>query len=225
MKLNEVLSRIIKEGPNDPNIFKAVFMIGGPGSGKSTVAKQLFSGTGLKTVDPDRILEYLFQKKDVSPDLRKDNPDYERQMMARRVASDKYFKVMDNLIDGRLGMIIDGTGKNYNRINRLKIKLESLGYDTAAVYVFVDEETAQERNRQRARSVDPDIVSDLHTKVKQNIGAYQYIFGDDFYEVDNSSRETMQQSIQAVERGIRQWLSSPPQKPEAKEWLRQAKGS
>jgi adenylate kinase family enzyme len=225
MKLNEVLSQFLKEGPNDPDIFKAVFMIGGPGSGKSTVAKQLFSGTGLKTVDPDRILEYLFQKKDVSPDLRKDNPDYERQMMARRVASDKYFKVMDNLIDGRLGMIIDGTGKNYNRINKLKIKLESLGYDTAAVYVFVDEETAQERNRQRARSVDPDIVSDLHSKVKRNIGAYEYIFGDDFFMVDNSTRETMQKSLQKVEREVRQWLSSPPQKPEAKEWLRQARSS
>ena len=40
MKLKEAL-RIIDEGVNDPGIFKAIFLAGGPGSGKSFVGSEL----------------------------------------------------------------------------------------------------------------------------------------------------------------------------------------
>ena len=33
---------VIEEGVNDPGIFKGIFLAGGPGSGKSYVASQLF---------------------------------------------------------------------------------------------------------------------------------------------------------------------------------------
>src|SRR6056300_1512344 len=38
----------VDEGVNDPHIFKAVFMAGGPGSGKSFVAQNILGGTGLR---------------------------------------------------------------------------------------------------------------------------------------------------------------------------------
>lgn len=220
MKLNEVMTRIL-EGPNDPHIFKAVFMLGGPGSGKSMVSRKLFSGTGLKFVDPDKILEYLLAKHDVSMDLKKDSPDRERQMAARRVASDKHFKRLDTLIDGRIGLVVDGTGKVFRRINMMRKKLEDLGYDTAAVYVKVDVDTAQERNQKRKRSVDPEVVKNIHSAVNQNAEAYEYTFGNDFYVVNNTDMETLNNSLPEVERSIRRWLSQPPQKPEAREWLAQ----
>ena len=59
------ISDIVNEGPNDPHIFKAVFMAGGPGSGKSYVAGKMLGGTGLKTVNSDEIYEYLAQKQDI----------------------------------------------------------------------------------------------------------------------------------------------------------------
>ena len=43
----------IQEGLYDPNIFKAFFMAGGPGSGKSYVVKKSTGGTGLKIVNSD----------------------------------------------------------------------------------------------------------------------------------------------------------------------------
>ena len=51
---------LLNEGVRDPGIFKAVFLAGGPGSGKSYVAQQLFgipekvnvSKTGLKNGQP-----------------------------------------------------------------------------------------------------------------------------------------------------------------------------
>ena len=41
----------ITEGVYDPSIFKAFFLAGGPGSGKSWVSTRALSGMGLKVID------------------------------------------------------------------------------------------------------------------------------------------------------------------------------
>ena len=47
----------LQEGVYDPNIFKAFFLAGGPGSGKSYVVRKTTGGTGLKTVNSDNAFE------------------------------------------------------------------------------------------------------------------------------------------------------------------------
>ena len=50
----------LQEGVYDPGIFKAYFLVGGPGSGKSFVTSNAFAGLGLKLVNSDDILtKYL----------------------------------------------------------------------------------------------------------------------------------------------------------------------
>ena len=64
------LKDLIMEGARDPGIFKGIFLAGGPGSGKSYVAQNLFgipekvnvSKTGLKMVNQDAELELLLKK-------------------------------------------------------------------------------------------------------------------------------------------------------------------
>ena len=61
---------ILNEGIYDPGIFKAVFTAGGPGSGKSYVAGEIFgipkklnvSVSGLKTVNSDTEFEFFLKK-------------------------------------------------------------------------------------------------------------------------------------------------------------------
>ena len=53
----------MSEGVNDPHIFKAVFMAGGPCSGKSFVAQKLLGGTGLRPVNSDEVYEYLLKRR------------------------------------------------------------------------------------------------------------------------------------------------------------------
>jgi adenylate kinase family enzyme len=61
---------LLNEGVRDPGIFKAIFLAGGPGSGKSYVAQQLFgipekvnvSTYGLKMVNQDQELEMFLKK-------------------------------------------------------------------------------------------------------------------------------------------------------------------
>ena len=50
-------AQFIKEGVYDPNIFKAIFLEGGPGSGKSFVAGKAMCGLGLKIINSDDAFE------------------------------------------------------------------------------------------------------------------------------------------------------------------------
>ena len=43
----------LQEGVYDPNIFKAIFLAGGPGSGKSYVVRRTTGGLGMKVVNSD----------------------------------------------------------------------------------------------------------------------------------------------------------------------------
>ena len=47
----------IQEGVYDPNIFNAIFLAGGPGSGKSYVVRKTTGGLGMKIVNSDDIYE------------------------------------------------------------------------------------------------------------------------------------------------------------------------
>ena len=55
----------INEGLYDPGIFKAFFLAGGPGSGKTFVASSAFAGSGLKVVNSDIAFE-----REIGPELK-----------------------------------------------------------------------------------------------------------------------------------------------------------
>ena len=53
----------LQEGVYDPNIFKAFFLAGGPGSGKSFVVRKTTGGLGMKVVNSDTAFEKLLKEK------------------------------------------------------------------------------------------------------------------------------------------------------------------
>ena len=128
---------ILTEGVYDPGIFKAIFTAGGPGSGKSYAASTLFgmpekmphvSAKGLKSVNSDKYFETYLKMSGLSADLASLKPSEMDKAMALR---DKSKKVRDaalrNYINGRLGLLIDGTGKNYAKIAKQKKRLQEVG--------------------------------------------------------------------------------------------------
>ena len=52
----------LQEGVYDPNIFKAIFLAGGPGSGKSYVVRRTTGGLGMKVVNSDDVFEIMLKK-------------------------------------------------------------------------------------------------------------------------------------------------------------------
>ena len=112
----------LQEGLYDPNIFKAYFLAGGPGSGKSYVVKKSTGGTGLKIVNSDDAFEKMLKQAGLSLKM----PDDE--LIPRDKIRDKAKALTDkrrrNYVEGRLGLVIDGTGKDYNKVSTTKIVLK-----------------------------------------------------------------------------------------------------
>ena len=112
----------LQEGLNDPNIFKAFFLAGGPGSGKSYVVRKTTGGTGLQTVNSDDAFERYLEAAGLS---KKMPSSEEKPRDVERARAKKVTKARQGgYIEGRLGLIIDGTGKDYDKIAAQSIKLK-----------------------------------------------------------------------------------------------------
>ena len=174
----------LQEGLNDPNIFKAFFLAGGPGSGKSYVVRRTTGGTGLKIVNSDDAFEKLL--KDAGLSLKMPPEEEQERDVARSRAKQITKARQTNYIEGRLGLIIDGTGRDYDKIARQSQQLRELGYDTYMIFVNTSLDTALERNAKRARSVPESIVVQSWKDVQSNIGKFNNHFGSGMIIVDNN---------------------------------------
>ena len=190
----------VQEGVFDPGIFKAIFLAGGPGSGKSYVAGKTTVGFGLKLVNSDETLERLLKKHNIPLDFTTLTPDQtaKKDMLRTRakeltfgqmkVKSFKGKGALDLYIAGRLGLVIDGTGKDFDDIHRQASYLRKMGYDTYMIFVNTSEQVAQERNLERPRKLKSEIVKKFWLDVQQNIGKFQsYFRPSNFIVVDNNN--------------------------------------
>ena len=221
MKINDII-KPVEEGINDPHIFKAVFMAGGPGSGKSFVAKKMLRGTGLKMVNSDEVFELIMNKDGI--EMTPDNVGSDAGQERREKAKVLTMKRKDIFLDGKLGVVIDGTGKDVMKIGKIKERLENLGYDSMMLFVNTSLDVAKERNLKRDRSVPEDMVVDMWKQVQDNIMKFQQMFGaPNFYVIDNSGGledPARQKNFAKVDRAIDKFLIKPPTKRVARDWIR-----
>jgi len=187
-------SKPLEEGVEDPDIFKAIIMAGAPGSGKSHVAQELTGGSGLRSVNSDNFIN-------IGIDNHKER-------------SVKSSKQLDVLLQGRLGVIIDGTGRNIERIQQTKKILDEHGYETKLVYVDVELETALKRNTTRNRVEPEEFVKQAHLDSKKSIQTLQHLFGDNFIYINNEDNTDFSKAW----KNIRKWLNQPVNTPYASDW-------
>ena len=209
----------LTEGVYDPNIFKAFFLAGGPGSGKSYVVRRTTGGLGLKIVNSDIAFEKLLKDADFDLDFRTMSPEksLERDKIRSR-AKEVTSKMQRNFVAGRLGLIIDGTGAEYVKIERQARKLKELGYETYMIFVNTSLDTAIERNNQRTRKLPLDIVKTYWNNVQANIGKFQRLFGmSNMIIVDNNSagenvfNTVFKQIVKLTKRKVKNYI--------AKQWI------
>ena len=174
----------LQEGVYDPNIFKAFFVAGGPGSGKSFVVRKTTGGLGMKIVNSDDVFEKLLDKEGLSKKM----PESEREPrdIVRAKAKRLTAKKQENFVEGRLGLIIDGTGKDYDKITRQATKLKQLGYDVHMIFVNTSLDVALERNAKRSRTVPESVAIKSWNNVQRNIGKFSQYFRQNFVVVDNN---------------------------------------
>jgi len=235
----------IKEGVNDPGILKAVFLAGGPGSGKTFVAQGLFgipkkinvSAKGLKLVNQDAELEAFLKRYGFGTDLdnmpddlfrQLTDPSYKDYSGLRGRTKELSQKKLELYKKGRLGVIIDGTGHKFNAIKKQKTELEKIGYDTYMVFVHTDLDVAQKRNAERPRKLPPELVEKSWKEVQANLGAFQGLFGgSNFLIVDNSKvldeEQAKKRFKMLVKKGIGKFVRKPVKNKIGKKWIEKQK--
>ena len=236
---------LLNEGVNDPGIFKAVFLAGGPGSGKSYVASQLFgipekvnvSAFGLKMVNQDTELENFLKKYfgtvdiDNMPDelfrqlTDPSDDDYSGMRTRTKELSKSKLKLYTQ---GRLGVIIDGTGHKYKAVKDERRDLLKLGYDTFMVFVNTSLDIAQKRNEERPRRLPANTVEHYWKEVQKNMAVFQGLFGNaNFLLVDNnqhlSPKAAQKKFNMLVGKGISKFIKRPIRNKQAKKWIEKQK--
>ena len=206
----------LQEGVYDPNIFKAFFIAGGPGSGKSFVVRRTTGGLGLRVVNSDDAFENQLKKANLSLKMPADETeprDVVRDRAKQTTASRK-----SGYIEGRLGIIIDGTGRDFNKITKEASELQQLGYDTYMIYVNTSLDVALERNAMRARTIATPIVTKSWNDVQKNLGKFSQFFRQGLVIVDNN--DAGDDVFDMVSKQIRGLVKKKVKNTRAMQWIR-----
>ena len=220
MKVNSFIQHL-SEGLYDPGIFKAFFLAGGPGSGKTFVTSSAFAGSGLKLVNSDIAFERGLKKANLSLSMP-DEETYFRNIIRNRAKAITITQ-LDKYVDGRLGLVIDSTGRDYDMIARHHNMLQQMGYDCYMVFVNTSLKVALARNARRERTIPEYITTNSWNGVQSNIGKFQRLFGmRNFIVVDNnkSDLELTTLTMNRVSKVVRKFITSPVSNYRAKQWMK-----
>ena len=226
----ESLEQFLTEGVHDKSIFKAVFLGGGPGSGKDFVLSKTLDGHGLTEINSDKALEFLMDKNNL--DMRM--PDSEEK--ARNVVRNKA-KTITELrqklaLLGRNGLIINGTGDDPEKVKKIKDRLDQLGYESSMLVVNTRNEVSASRNVERGtrggRTVPESIRQQKWQAVQDARPELAKIFGSNYMEVDNSDdlrnvapeiRQAKEDEFTQLYKNIQKFVSKPPKNDVSKQWI------
>lgn len=228
--LNEAFDELLLEGVHDKGIFKAVFLAGGPGSGKDYVLDNTLAGHGLTEINSDKALEFLMDKEKLDKTMPDDE---EKQRNAVREKAKSMTELRQRLaLQGRNGLIINGTGDDYDKIKRIKEKLEQIGYETSMITVNTRDEVSQQRNVERGqrggRTVPENIRKQKWDSVQKARPKLAELFKDNYVEFDNSEDlrsshpdvvKSKKDEMVSLFKNFQKFVSKPPKNDKAKEWV------
>ena len=228
--INDSFDKILTEGVHDQSIFKAVFLAGGPGSGKDYVLSNTLEGQGLVEINSDKALEFLMDKKGLDKTMPATEKD-KRDIVRTRAKSITELK-QRLALTGRNGLIINGTGDDFEKISRIKEKLEELGYESAMILVNTDDEISKQRNIERGqrggRTVPEQVRKEKWENVQNSRPEFAKLFGQNYMEFDNSEdlRQAPPEVVKAKKEellqlytNIQEFVGRPPATEASQEWV------
>lgn len=212
--------KFMTEGVDDPAIFKAVFLAGGPGSGKSfIVGKTGLPALGLKVINSDDAYEAAMKKAgmEMSPENIFSVQGQDIRGRAKALTGKKQARYLL----GRLGVVVDGTGKEFDKVKKQAVAMKALGYDVAMIFVNTDLDTAISRDKARSRTIGEKEVTKYWKEVQRNIGAFQTFFGKkNMLIVDNSDGKDYQKETLRAYKDVRKFLDKKPENKMALSWIK-----
>ena len=148
------------------------------------------------------------RRRELDPEVRDEVRGRAKRVTAKQKA---------NYLNGRLGLIIDGTGKDYDKIATQATELKQLGYDVHMIFVNTSLDTALERNAKRDRKVPESLVIKSWNDVQKNIGKFSQYFRRNFIVVDNNDSE--EDIMGPVFKQVRSLAMAKVQNPTGLKWI------
>ena len=228
--VDEAFTQILTEGVHDKAIFKAVFLAGGPGSGKDYVLDNTLAGHGMTEINSDKALEFLMDKEGL--DKTMPASENEKKDIVRGRAKNITELRQRLALLGRNGLIINGTGDDVEKITKIKKKLEEIGYDSSMVVVNTADEVSKQRNIERGqrggRTVPENIRKEKWDNVQAGRAEFEKMFGQNYKEFDNSEdlRTAPPEIVKAKKEemlqlftNVKNFVAAKPTSDVAKEWI------
>jgi cytidylate kinase len=176
------LINLKEAGTEHPYAYKAVFMAGGPGSGKTYWSKNLFTSLGFSFSNSDNILELLARTRNAP--LDPSHPDFEPTVsIAQKVTQRR----TESWIENGIPLVIDITGRNRDLVLNLNNQLIKKGYDTGMIFVNSSLNSAIEKNSLRDRQVDRDFLIQAWNDAQRNRYYYNELFGEKYIEINTEA--------------------------------------
>ena len=210
MKLT--FKQFVSESLEDKGAFKAIFVVGIPGAGKSYTISKLHGTVSPRIINTDRALEFLSKK--FNKPANSETWSLFRDS-ALRITSGS----LQSYLDGVLPLFIDGTSNNTSNILSRAGILESLGYDVGMVFVTAPLEVAIKRAEERAkkigRAVDEDFIRQVHEQAEENKEYFKGKFHF-FKEVNNSEDALTDEVLNKVFKSVQSFYNQPIENPVGK---------
>jgi predicted kinase len=173
---------------------------------------------GLKVVNSDEQLEFGLMKAKMHSDMTKYSDAETMEKERIRKKGKKITKKREQLwINGRLGLIIDGTAKNPLKLSITKQELEAVGYSTYMIFVNTSIDIALQQNAGRTRKLKPEVVRATWSEVQLVKDQLANLFPGRFIEIVNNraGEDVFRKSFVEIGKLIKR----PPSSPIAKAWI------
>ena len=179
-------------------LFKAVFVTGGPGSGKDVIIREAIAEGRIVELNLVQAQDYLADKQKLS---EKTN-DFRREGIRNRGP-----------------LIINGPADDKDRIAYIKEELEELGYNTMMIFVNTTDEVSKERNSLLSRMMVESVRQDKWSKSQRNTKYFTEAFKS-FVVFDNTgSISEKEQDIHDIYESTTNFLDSTVLNETSKDWL------
>lgn len=178
--------------------FKAIFVTGGPGSGKDIIIREAIAESRIVELNFVQAKEYLVDKQKLSEQSK----DFRREAIRNRGP-----------------LIVNGPADDTDRLSYIKEELEELGYETMMVFVNTTDETSKERNTLLSRMMVESVRHDKWLKSQQNTKYFTESFNN-FISFDNTGDiDTKEEDIHDVYESTKEFLDLKTVNETADDWL------
>lgn len=189
MGINENINR---------GLFKAIFVTGGPGSGKDIVIREAIAEQKAVEITSAQAYNYLMDKSSLaqkSNDLRRES------------------------IRNRGPLIINGPADDHTRLITVKEELEELGYSTIMIFVDTTNEASQERNQKLNKMIAESIRQEKWDQAQTSKESYRQNFKNFTNLVNNGSLDAIEEDITIIYHKINDFINNKIYMEEAYRWM------